>query len=66
MRDPKAQIGLGLILVLLGAVVPFTIVLGYLPSTLWLNFLSYGMSIVGLFLGYLGASAYVRGRRRDE
>jgi len=51
---------LGFVLVVLGAVLPFLIVLQVLESTFLLNFLSFGMSVAGLFLGIIGASLYVR------
>lgn len=57
---PRNLALIGFVLVLLGFVVPFLIVLQVLPSTFLLNFLSYGASIVGLFLGMIGAAMYVR------
>ena len=51
---------IGFILVLLGAVLPFLMVLKVLPSTFALNFLAYGASVAGLFLGIIGAAMYVR------
>lgn len=60
---------IGFFLVLLGAVLPFLILLQLLPSTFFLNFLAYGASIVGIFLGVIGVATYVgktRGSRRDD
>ena len=57
----------GFALVLAGAVLPFLMVIGVLPSTLWLSFVAYGSSVSGLFLGLLGAASIVyERRRRDE
>ncbi|MDX1614741.1 MAG: hypothetical protein R3300_10565 [Candidatus Promineifilaceae bacterium] len=60
---------IGFILVLIGAVLPFLIVLRFVPSTFFLNFLAYGASIVGIFLGVIGVANYVgdmRRKNRDE
>ena len=58
-----AFILIGFVLVLLGAVLPFLIVMQILESTFFLNFFAFGASLVGLFLGLIGASQYVRERR---
>jgi hypothetical protein len=53
----------GFFLLLLGIVLPFLMVIHILESTFFLNFFSYGMSIVGLILGIIGASRFGRGSR---
>jgi hypothetical protein len=63
VMHPLGMIGIGFILVLVGVLLPFLMVLQILQSTFLLNFLAYGSSIAGLFLGFLGASAYIRNRR---
>ena len=60
---PLGMIGLGFILVVLGFVLPFLMVLQVVQSTFLLNFVAYGSSIDGLFLGILGASSFIRNRR---
>ena len=64
------MIALGFVLVLLGAVLPFLIVMQILKSTLFLNFFSYAVSFTGLMLGVIGAALHVRHTkekdRRDE
>ncbi len=62
---PKRLILIGFILVLLGFVLPFLMVLGVLQSTFFLNFFSYGASIVGLMLGLIGAAWYTRLSRKN-
>jgi putative Mn2+ efflux pump MntP len=62
--NPKRLIIIGAILVIFGFVAPFMMVLGYLQSTFVLNFLSYTASVVGVFLGMLGAALYVRTQRK--
>ena len=65
MSSPKylLYILIGFILVMLGAVLPFLMVLQIIESTLFLNFFAYGASIMGLFLGFIGASQYAREKR---
>ena len=60
---PLGMIGLGFILVVLGFVLPFLMVLQIVQSSFLLNFVAYGSSIAGLFLGILGASSFIRNRR---
>jgi hypothetical protein len=38
-------------------------VMNVIPSTFFLNFLAYAASILGLFLGIIGAVYYVRTKR---
>lgn len=55
----------GFFLVLTGAVLPFVIILGFLESTFFLNFLAFGASVAGMFLGVLAAAQYV-GRTKQK
>lgn len=65
MRDhPWLLMLLGTFGLLAGAILPFLIVLGILTSTFALNFLAFGASVAGLFLGLLGLAEYVRPGRR--
>lgn len=57
---PRNIILLGLVLVLLGFVLPFLMVLRVVDPSFLLSFLSYGASITGLLLGLIGAAWYVR------
>jgi hypothetical protein len=65
MSSPKyiLYILIGFVLVVLGAVLPFLMVMRVLESTFFLNFLAYGSSMAGLFLGFIGASLYVNEHR---
>jgi len=62
--SPVGLIIIGLLLSLSGAVLPFLMVIHVVPSTFFLNFFSYGASLVGLFLGVIGASYYIKNNRK--
>ena len=61
---PWGLIVIGFLLSLMGVILPLLIVVRVIPSTFFLNFLAYGASIAGLFLGLIGASVYVRRNRK--
>ena len=61
---PWQLILLGFILSMMGVIVPFLMVIQILPSTFFLNFFSYTASMIGLFLGIIGASRYVKENRK--
>jgi hypothetical protein len=63
MRSPRFLLALGVILLILGWVFPFLMVLKILPSTFFLNFLSWGASVSGLFLGMIGMAMGVKWNR---
>ncbi len=65
MTNPKRLIIIGFFLVLIGAVVPWLMILGYLKSTFFLNFVTYGASVSGLILGIMGAAMMSRFRSKD-
>ncbi len=58
--DPRAILAIGFVLVLLGFVVPFLMVAGFIKSSLILSFASYAASVSGLFLGLIGGALYIR------
>jgi membrane associated rhomboid family serine protease len=53
----------GFILMLVGFGLPFGMLMGYFPSTFFLNFFAYSASLVGLIMGLLGIALYVRRNR---
>lgn len=57
---------IGFFLVLLGAVLPFLIIMGVIESTLLTNFVAFAASIVGVFLGVIGVATYVGEKRRQD
>ncbi len=62
--SPWQMILLGFLLSLTGVILPFLMVIHVLESTFFLNFFSYGVSLIGLFLGVIGASQYVRKNKK--
>lgn len=56
----------GFILVLIGAVLPFLIVIRVIESTFLLNFIAFVASTSGIFLGVIGTATYVADKRRGE
>jgi hypothetical protein len=56
MISPKRLILIGFILVLFGAIMPWFLVLGYVESKFWINFLTYAAQVGGLFMGIIGAA----------
>ena len=63
MNSPRLLLSLGLILMVLGVVIPFLILIRVLESTFFLNFFSWGASVGGLFLGIIGVATWVRKRK---
>jgi hypothetical protein len=64
----RAILVIGFIMVLLGFVLPFLMVLKVLESTYFLNFFSYTVSLLGIFLGLMGSARMAAEFRskRDE
>jgi hypothetical protein len=63
IRNPIFLILLGFFLLLFGWVMPLLMLMHVLPSTFFLNFFSYIVSLVGLVLGIVGVAFYVRLRK---
>ena len=57
---------IGFALVLLGAILPFLMVMKILTSTFFLVFFSYTASVGGLFMGVAGVSYLVRYRKKKD
>lgn len=62
---PIKMILLGLVLLVIGFILPFAMVLRALESTLLLNFFAYLSSVIGLVLGLLGLILRAGSQRRD-
>ncbi len=52
--DPKALLAIGLVLMIIGWILPFLMMLDVIPSSFFLNFFSFAASTLGLFLGIIG------------
>jgi hypothetical protein len=63
MNNPRLLLSLGLVLMLLGVILPFLMVLHLIPSTFFLNFFSWGASVSGLFLGFIGVATWTKMRK---
>ena len=63
MNSPRFLLILGVILMLLGIILPFLMVIKVLESTFFLNFFAWGASVTGLALGTIGFAMRSRGRR---
>ncbi len=57
---------IGFLCVLMGVVLPFLMVMQVLESTLFLNFFSFIISLIGIIIGVIGSAYYVRINRRDR
>jgi hypothetical protein len=66
MMRPRRLLFIGFLMVLAGAVLPFLMVIRIFEPSFWLSFVSYGVSVGGLFLGLIGATLYVNERDRHR
>lgn len=57
---------IGFVLVLIGAVLPFVMVIQIVESTLLLNFVAAISSIFGLLFGVIGAATYIAWKRQSD
>jgi|WetSurMetagenome_2_1015567.scaffolds.fasta_scaffold1423832_1 hypothetical protein len=62
----RSIIIIGFILVLLGFLLPLLMVMKVLESTFFLNFFSFIASLLGLFLGLMGAAQMAVEARRSR
>lgn len=65
MTNPRFLLNLGVILMLLGVILPFLMVTHILESTFFLNFFSWGASVAGLSFGTIGFAMYTRTKKSD-
>ena len=63
MNFPRLLLSLGVVLMLLGVILPFLMVIHVLTSTFFLNFFSWGASVAGLSFGTIGFAMYSRGKK---
>jgi len=60
MASPRFLFSLGLILLLVGWVIPLLIIMRVIPSTFLLNFFAWASSVAGLFLGFIGGATWLK------
>jgi len=60
MLSPLKLIAIGFALLVLGALLPFLMLLDLIQSTLFLNIISVICSVGGLTVGFIGLSSYLR------
>ena len=65
---PKRIIAIAIGMLLFGCIVPFLMTIQVIESTLFLNFLAFGLSTFGLLLGIAGVSVLKvkQGKKRDD
>ena len=51
---------------LVSVILPLLMVLQILRSTFFLNFLSYGLSVAGMLIGFIGIVTMVKIRRTEQ
>ena len=61
---PRTLLFIALGLLLFGWLMPFLMVLRVVESTFFLNFLSWGASVGGLYLGVIAVASLVRTRKK--
>ena len=67
MHSSTRYLIIATILLLCGAAFPFLMVMRVIQPSLWLSFLSYGSSVIGLMLGMYGVTGTViRRNQKDE
>ena len=64
MSRPVMMMLGGFLLLLVGWILPLLMLMHEVPSTFFLNFFAYTVSLIGLMLGITGAVLYVRVRRK--
>ena len=67
IEHPERLIVLGVSMMLFGCIAPFLMVVKVWESTFFLNFLSYGMSVLGMAIGFIGVAVMrVKQKRSDD
>ena len=67
LEHPERLLAIAILLLLFGFVMPFLMALRIVESTFFLNFLAFGASVLGLFLGVAGISVYRgKGKKKDD
>jgi hypothetical protein len=62
-NEPRFLLSLGLILLFTGWIIPLLMIMHIIPSTFFLNFVAWGASVSGLFLGFIGVATWTKMRK---
>jgi hypothetical protein len=65
MTSPRFLLILGSVLLLVGWTIPLLTLMRMIPSTFLLNFIGWGASVSGLFLGFFGGAMWAK-MSKDE
>jgi len=67
LDHPERLLAISIFLLLFGCIAPFLMVTQAVESTYFLNFLSFGASLVGLFLGIIGIAQHrLTAKKKEE
>jgi len=67
LDHPERLLGIAIVLLLFGCIMPFLMVTQAVRSTFFLNFLSFTASLAGLFLGIIGiAMQRLKTKKKEE
>ena len=67
LDHPERLLAIAVFLLLLGCILPFMMVIHVIKSTFFLNFLSFGASTMGLFIGTIGiAMQRLKAKKKKE
>jgi nitrate reductase gamma subunit len=66
LTSPRNLFWIGLVCVLLGFILPFLIVLGYLENSFGFSFFIFTLQVIGLILGVIAAAGMALEKRRKE
>lgn len=64
--SPRSMLIIGFLMVVIGAVLPFLIILDILPSTYFLNFLVFILSLGGVLMGMVAVAFYAVERDKED
>jgi membrane associated rhomboid family serine protease len=63
--SPLLIIFIGFLLVVIGVIIPFSMMIGIIESGFFLALISYLASFIGLIMGIYGSALYSRSKRND-
>lgn len=64
MHSPMKMMIIGVLLMVVGVILPLLMVIKIIQSTFLLAFFSYGASLIGMVLAFMGLFSYIHSRRK--